>query len=74
MGEGAKALREKTSDLPEDLDRALIRTLHALQNTVAQLASAESIEELHQQAETLQVRARARLADGQQEGWLSSCV
>ena len=32
MGEGAKALREKTSDLPEDLDRALIRTLHALQD------------------------------------------
>ena len=69
MGEGAKVLREHTSELPEDLERSLICTLKALQNTVADLASTESIDELHQQAEKLQLQARARLADGQKERW-----
>ena len=69
MGEGAKALREKLAELPDDLERSLIRTLNALQDSVAQLASAESVAELHRQAEELQLRAHARLADGQQEGW-----
>ena len=69
MGEGAKALREKLAELPDDVERSLIRTLNALQDAVAHLASAESVAELHRQAEELQLRARARLADGQQEGW-----
>src|SRR6266496_1534892 len=69
MGEGAKALREKLAELPDDVERSLIRTLNALQDAVAHLASAESVAELHRQAEELQVRARARLANGQQEGW-----
>ncbi len=69
MGEEAKALREKLAELPDDLERSLIRTLNALQDAVANLASAESVAELHRQAGELQVRARARLADGQQEGW-----
>jgi uncharacterized membrane protein YgaE (UPF0421/DUF939 family) len=69
MGEGAKALREKLAEFPDDVERSLIRTLIALQDAVAHLASAESVAELHRQAEELQARARARLADGQQEGW-----
>ena len=69
MGEGTKALREKLAELPDDVERSLMRTLNALQDTVAHFASAERVAELHRQAEELQVRARARLADGQQEGW-----
>jgi len=69
MGEGTKALREKLAELPDDVERSLMRTLNAIQDTVAHLASAERVAELHRQAEELQVRACARLADGQQEGW-----
>ncbi len=43
MGEEAKALREKLAELPDDLERSLIRTLNALQDAVANLASAESV-------------------------------
>jgi uncharacterized membrane protein YccC len=61
---GVRQLGQGAAELPEDVRLALIRTLSALQEALASVATPERMAELATEADTLVRRARTELSSG----------